>query len=177
MLQVWVSRLCDSLSFRVCVTTLVFRLGDKFSFRVCVTNLVPAYVCQLWFPVRATRVFCDRYSLLRFDLRDEWREVTNLCDKSVWQMLWTRPCAGFVLSRSVWPTYFPFWRVYDSYSSWHSVWGFDLCLHVWRFFVFCDLRLCTNVMNASLVITLECLVLGRVVNKWLTFPLSYHFVG
>ena len=43
---------------------------------------------------------------------------------------------------------------------------FDLCLHVWRFFVLCDLRLCTTVMNASLVITLECLVLGRVVNKW-----------
>ena len=32
-------------------------------------------------------------------------------------------------------------------------------------FVLCDLRLC-NVMNASLVITLECLVLGRVVSKW-----------
>ena len=54
MLQVWVSRLCDSLSFRVSVTTLVFRLGEKFSFRVCVTNLVPASVCQLWILVRAT---------------------------------------------------------------------------------------------------------------------------
>ena len=32
-------------------------------------------------------------------------------------------------------------------------------------FVLCDLRLC-HVMNASLVITLECLVLGRVVSKW-----------
>ena len=47
MLQVWVSRLCDSLSFRVSVTTLVFRLGEKFSFRVCVTNLVPASVSTL----------------------------------------------------------------------------------------------------------------------------------
>ena len=32
-------------------------------------------------------------------------------------------------------------------------------------FVLCDLRLC-NVMNASLVITLDYLVLGRVVSKW-----------
>ena len=85
------------------------------------------------------RVIYDRYSLLRFDLRDEWRDVTSLCDKSVWQMLWTRRCAGFVQSGSVRPIYFPFWRVYDSYSSWHSVWRFDLCLHVWRFFVLCDL--------------------------------------
>ena len=85
------------------------------------------------------RVIYDRYSLLRFDLRDEWRDVTSLCDKSVWQMLWTRRCAGFVLSGSVRPIYFPFWRVYDSYSSWHSVWRFDLCLHVLRFFVLCDL--------------------------------------
>ena len=64
MLQVWVSRLCDSLSFRVSVTTLVFRLGEKFSFRVCVTNLVPASVCQLWFPVRATSPY-DKFSFSR----------------------------------------------------------------------------------------------------------------
>ena len=35
-----------------------------------------------------------------------------------------------------------------------------------RFFVLCNLRLCTDVMNASLVITLECPALGRVVDKW-----------
>ena len=64
MLQVRVSRLCDSLSFRVSVTTLVFRLGEKFSFRVCVTNLVPASVCQLWILVRATRP-CDKFNFSR----------------------------------------------------------------------------------------------------------------
>ena len=76
-----------------------------------------------------SRVFYYRNSILRFDLRDEWRDVTwRFCDKSVWQMLWMRPCAGFVLSGSVWPIYFPLSRVYDLHSSWHSVWGFHLCL-------------------------------------------------
>ena len=64
MLQVWVSRLCDSLSFPVCETTLVFRLGDKFSFRVCVTNLVPASVRLLWFSVPAISL-CDKFSFSR----------------------------------------------------------------------------------------------------------------
>ena len=183
------SRQCDKFSFRVCVQILFSPLCYKLSFLVCVSDLVFSSVWRIWFSRLCDksyasgcvprsyrglcdqftfhfRVFYDRYSLLRLHLRDEWRDVTSLCDKSVWQMLWTRPFAGFVLSGSVWPIYFPFWRVYDSYSSWHCVWGFDLCLHVWRFLVLCDLRLCTNVMNASLVITLECLVLGRVVNKW-----------
>ena len=42
-----------------------------------------------------------------------------------------------------------------------------------RFFVLCNLRLCTDVMNASLVITLECPVLGRVVDKWSRITRSF----
>ena len=83
----------------------------------------------------------DLWSVLSLKIWFTWRGTWR--DESVWQVcvtdLWTRPCAGFVLSGSVRPIYFPFWRVYDSYSSWHSVWRFDLCLHVLRFFVLCDL--------------------------------------
>ena len=84
-LQVWVSRLCDSLSFRVCVTSLVFRLGDKFSFRVCVTNLAPASVCQLWFPFRATSL-CDKFSFSRLCHKFSFTvSVTSLVFASVYK--------------------------------------------------------------------------------------------
>ena len=50
-----------------------------------------------------------------------------------------------------------------------TLYGDLICVRVTihlRFFVLFNLQLCTKVMNASLVITLECPVLGRVVDKW-----------
>ena len=162
MLQIYFSRQCDKFSFRVCVQILFSRLCVRFSFLVCVTNLVFSSVWQMLYFRLCAEVLSGSvwpiyfsfsrvlWSVLSLKIWFTWQVTSR--DESVWQMLWTRHCAGFVLSGSVWPIYFPFWRV--------------LCLHVWRFFVLCDLRLWTNVMNALLVITLECLVLGRVVNKW-----------
>ena len=60
-------------------------------------------------------------------------------------------------------------RVFMTYIHLGTPYGDLICVRVTiqlRFFVLCNLRLCTKVMNASLVITLECPVLGRVVDKW-----------
>jgi len=61
-------------------------------------------------------------------------------------------------------------RVFMTYIRLGTPYGDLICVCVTihlRFFVICNLRLCTNVVNASLpVVTLECPVLGRVVDKW-----------
>ena len=144
MIYVCVTSLCNKSVWQMLCIRLSAEVlsGSVWPIYFSFSRVLSSELClKIWFTWRVT-----------------WRE------ESVWQMLWMRPCAGFVLSGSVWPIYFPFSRFHNLHSSWHSVWRFDLCL--WRFFVLCDLRLCTNVMNASLVITFECPVLGRVVDKW-----------
>ena len=115
------------------------------------------------------RVIYDRYSLLRFDLRDERRDVTSLCDECYEHVLvLLLSCRGlcdqFTFHSGVFMTHILLGTPYGDLicvcmcdDSLYSV----ICDR----FLLCDLRLC-NVMNASLVITLECLVLGRVVSKW-----------
>ena len=121
------------------------------------------------------RVIYDRYSLLRFYFRDEWRDVTwrvcvtSLCNKCYEHVLMpVLSCRGlcnqFTFHSGVFMTHILLGTPYRDLicvcmcdDSLYSV----ICDR----FVLCDLRLC-NVMNASLVITLECLLLGRVVSKW-----------
>ena len=69
-------------------------------------------------------------------------------------------------------------RVFITYIRLGTPYGDLICVLVTihlRFFVLYNLRLCTNVMNASLVITLECPVLGRVVDKWSRITRSFGY--
>ena len=131
--------------------------------RLCAESVLSKSVWSIYFAFsRVYYLHSSRYSVWGFDLR-----MFDDCLYSV-RRFDLRLCANFVLSGSVWPINFPLPRVYDLAddlpSSWYSVWRFDLRL--------CDESLysvicvyVTNLMNTSLVITLECPVFGRVVNK------------
>ena len=172
--SVWLVCVTNVMNLAVCrgpIGVCVTNLWLTSAWRVCVTSLcdkcyasgcVPKSNRGLW-PILYYSFSRVLLSELCLKIWFTWRVcVTSLYDKCYECILVP------VLSC----------RVLCDQFTWNSILAclwltFVLALRVeiwfvsmWRFFVLCDLRLCTNVMNASLVITFECPVLGRVVDKW-----------
>ena len=162
MLQTQFSRLCVSFSFLVCVTNLVFSsVWQILCIRLCAEVLLGS-VWPIYFSFSR-----DLWSVLSLKIWFTWRVTWR--DESVWQVCVTnvmntslcRFCPVGVCATNLLSILACLWLVFF----------LALRMEIWLYsvicdrFLLCDLGLC-NVMNASLVITLECLVLGRVVSKW-----------